>query len=76
MSYSLRQEYWSRLPCCPPWNLPDLGIKHMSLRPPVIAGGFSTASTTWEAPSNEYGDSISNQQPPQKESPGPPWFYW
>ena len=26
-----RQEYWSGLPCPPPGDLPNLGIKHMSL---------------------------------------------
>ena len=26
-----RQEYWSGLPCPPPWDLPDAGIKSVSL---------------------------------------------
>ena len=26
-----RQEYWSRLLCPPPWDLPDPGIKPVSL---------------------------------------------
>ena len=25
-----RQEYWSGLPCLPPWDLPNLGIKPKS----------------------------------------------
>ena len=39
-----RQEYWSGLPCPPPGDLPDPGIK------PALAGGFFTTSATWEAP--------------------------
>ena len=44
-----RQEYWSRLSCPPPGDLPDPGIEPMSLMPPALAGGFFTTSTTWEA---------------------------
>ena len=44
-----RQEYWSGLPCPPPGNLPDPVIKPTSLMSPVLAGGFFTTSTTWEA---------------------------
>ena len=44
---SSRQEYWSRLPCIPPGNLPGPGIKPMS---PALAGRFFITSTTWEAP--------------------------
>ena len=42
-------EYWSELPCPPPRDLPDPGIKPKSLRSPAQAGGFFTTSTTWEA---------------------------
>ena len=35
-----RQEYWSRLPCTPPGDLPDPGIELMSLISPALAGGF------------------------------------
>ena len=45
-----RQEYWSRLPCLPPGDLPDPGIEPTSLISPALAGGFFTTSTTWEAP--------------------------
>ena len=31
-----RQEYWSGLPCPPPWDLPDLGIKPMSPVTPAL----------------------------------------
>ena len=34
-----RQEYWSGLPCPPPEDLPDLGIKPES---PALTGGFFT----------------------------------
>ena len=43
-----RQEYWSELPCPPPGDLPDPGIKPVSLRSPALACGFFTASATWE----------------------------
>ena len=45
-----RQEYWSGLPCPPPGNLPNLGIKPESLTTPELAGRFFTTSTTWKAP--------------------------
>ena len=45
-----RQEYWSGLPCPPPEDLPDPGIKPASPKSPALAGGFFTTSTTWEAP--------------------------
>ena len=35
-----RQEYWSRLPCPPPGNLPGPGIEPMSLTCPALKGGF------------------------------------
>ena len=44
-----RQEYWNGLPCLPPGDLPDPGIKPTSLKSPVLAGGFFTTSTTCEA---------------------------
>ena len=37
-----RQEYWSGLPFPAPRDLPDPGIKRMSLVSPVLAGGFFT----------------------------------
>ena len=46
-----RQEYWSGLPCPPPGDLPDPGIKQASLLSPALADRFFTSSTTWEAPS-------------------------
>ena len=44
-----RQEYWSGLPCLPPGDLPDPGIKASSLTSPALAGGIFTTRATWEA---------------------------
>ena len=41
-----QQEYWSGLPCPPPGDLPDTGIKATS---PELAGGFFTTNTKLEA---------------------------
>ena len=43
-----RQEYWARLPCPPPEDLPNPGTETSFLRSPVLAGGFLTACATWE----------------------------
>ena len=45
-----RQEYWSGLPCPRPGDLPDPGIKPMSLTSPALAGGFFTIRATWGTP--------------------------
>ena len=39
-----RQEYWSGLPCPPPGDLPNPGIKPVSLMSPSLAGRFFTTS--------------------------------
>ena len=44
-----RQEYWSGLPCPPPGDLPNPGIKPMSPAAPAWAGVFFTTSATREA---------------------------
>ena len=44
-----RQEYWSGLPFPSPGDRPNPGIEPTSLRSPVLAGRFFTASATWEA---------------------------
>ena len=41
-----RQEYWRGLPCPPSGDLPDPAIEPAS---PVLAGGFFTTNTSWEA---------------------------
>ena len=43
-----RQEYWSELPCPPPGDLPNPGIKPMFPMSPALAGGFFTTSEIWE----------------------------
>ena len=48
-----RQEYWSGLPFPSPGDLPNLGMEPVSLRSPALAGGFFTASATWEATHGE-----------------------
>ena len=44
-----RQEYWSGLPCPPPQDLPDPGMKSESLMFFALAGRFFITSTAWEA---------------------------
>ena len=44
-----RQEYCSGLPCPPPGDLPDSGIKPESLTSSALAHGFFIISATWEA---------------------------
>ena len=39
-----RQEYWSGLPCPPPEDLPDSGIKPMSLISPELQVNFLSLS--------------------------------
>jgi len=43
-----RQEYWSGLPCPPLGDLPDPGIKPISLTSPALAGRFFTTGATRE----------------------------
>ena len=42
------QEYLSGLPCLPPGDLPDPGIKPLSLISPVLTGKFFTTCATWK----------------------------
>ena len=44
-----RQDYCSGLPCPPLGDLPDPGIKPMSLMSPSLAGRFFITGATWEA---------------------------
>ena len=48
MGYS-RQEYWSGLPCPPSGDVPDAGIKSLSLMSPALVGRFFTTSAVWKA---------------------------
>ena len=43
-----RQEYWNGVAFPPPMDLPNSGIKPMSLASPTLAGGFFTTSASWE----------------------------
>ena len=49
-----RQEYWSRLPFPFPGDLPDPGIKPVSLVSLALVGRFFTTSTSGKS-SGEYG---------------------
>ena len=44
------QEYWSGLPFPSLGDLPNSGIKPVSLMSPALAGRFLTISVTWESP--------------------------
>ena len=44
-----RQEYLSGLPCSPPGDLPNPGIKPVSLTSPASAERFFITSSPWEA---------------------------
>ena len=44
-----RQEYWRGLPFPPPGDLPNSGIKLVSLTSPTLADRFFTTSATREA---------------------------
>ena len=49
-----RQEYWRGLPRPPPGDLPDSGIKPLSLMSPELAGGFFTTEPRREALRGKY----------------------
>jgi len=46
-----KQEYWSGLPLPTAGDLPDPGVKSVSLTFPALAGRFFTTSIIWEDPS-------------------------
>ena len=45
-----RQEYCRGLPCFPSGDLPNPGIKPMSLTSPKLANGFLITRASWEVP--------------------------
>ena len=45
-----RQEYWSGLPCPPPWDLPDPGIEPTSLVSPALQADSLPLSHPGEPP--------------------------
>ena len=49
LSMEFSKQYWSGLPCPPPGDLPNPGIKPVSLMSPAMARGLFVTSTTWEA---------------------------
>ena len=49
-----RQEYWSGLPCPPPGDLPDSGIKPTSLVSPALAGRFFTTEPPGKPSQHTY----------------------
>ena len=51
-----KQEYWDALPFPSPEDLPDSGFELGSLVSLVLAGGFFSSGTTWEALSNKCGN--------------------
>ena len=51
-----RQEYWNALPFPSPGDLPEPGIKSVSLMSPALAGRFFTTGATWEAVIQGYGN--------------------
>ena len=52
----LSQEYLSGLPFLTPEDLPDPGIEPKSLMSSALAGGFFTASATWDSLKRNYSD--------------------
>ena len=62
-----RQEYWSGLPCPPPGDLPDPGIKPES---PALAGKFFTKRATREALDHLF----SHKKEKKNNSPAATWM--
>ena len=44
-----RLKYWSGFPYPPLGNLPDPGVKCISLISPIVTSGFFSTTATWEA---------------------------
>ena len=65
-----RQEYWSGLPCSLSGDLPNAGIKPVSLMSPALAGRFLTTSATWEALRNSKIKDWTEGEAPSKELKG------
>ena len=53
-----RQEYWSGLPFPPPGDLPEPGVKPVSLAPLALAGRFFTAASP-----GKPGNKVENYKP-------------
>ena len=57
-----RQEYWSGLLCPPPGDLPDPGIKPMSLKSPALKADFLPLALSGK-PSGGGGDVVAKSYP-------------
>ena len=55
-----RQEYSSGLLCPLPGDIPDQGIKLMSLTPPALVGGFFIAESPWKFLSEVHFNSVQS----------------
>ena len=53
-----RQEYWSGVPCPPPGDQPDPGIKLASLGFPALADGIFTTVSPWKPSESNNENSI------------------
>ena len=63
----LQQEHWSGLPCRPPWDLPDPGIKPTSFLSLALGGRFFITRATWEA--QGWEDEMANGLELDKDLP-------
>ena len=73
-----RYEYWSGLPCPPPGDLPDPGIKTESLMSPALAGRFFPTEPPGKVLSMLYRGSIVHlrQSPaPNSSCTAPPRYF-
>ena len=61
-----RQEYWGRLPCPPPGELPEPGTEPVSLGSLAMASGLFTTSPTI---GNEGLMDINKTHPSERECP-------
>ena len=57
-----RQEYWSELPFPSPGDLPDPGIKPMSLKSPALKADFLPLALSGK-PSGGGGDVVAKSYP-------------
>ena len=64
-----RQEYWSGLPCPPPGNLPDPGVKSMFLVSTALTGGFTTPVPLGKPPLLYVSSQIATGEKSLEENP-------
>ena len=68
-----RQEYRSGLPCLPPGDRPNPGIKPPSLKSPAVAGEFFTTSATWYKVHTDYTVILGFKVRTGEHLAQPPW---